>query len=45
MSERLPKELEAGEVFEVAEMLALVGEPAARKCEDVFEMAADGEQR
>ncbi len=44
MSDSL-KEVEAGEVFEIAEMLALVGEAAAGEGEDVFEMAADGEQR
>ena len=43
--EGLAKEVEAGEVFEIAEVLALIGEAAARKGEDALQVAADGEQR
>jgi hypothetical protein len=43
--EGLAKKIEAGEVFEVAQMLALIDETAAGEGEDIFEMTADGEQR
>ena len=43
--ERLAEKVEAGEVFEIAEVLALIDEAAAGEGEDIFEMAADGEQR
>ena len=45
MRERLAEEVEAGEIFKIAQMLALVGEAAAGEGEDIFQMAADGEQR
>ena len=45
VGKRLAEEFEAGEILEVAKMLALVGEPAARESKDIFEMPADGEQR
>ncbi len=43
--EGLAEEVEAGEVFKIAEVLALIGEAAAGEGEDIFEMAADGEER
>jgi hypothetical protein len=43
--EGLAKKIEAGEVFEVPEMLALIDETAAGEGEDIFEMTADGEER
>ena len=43
--ERLAEEIEAGEVFKIAEVLALVGKAAARESEDILQMPADGEQR
>ena len=43
--ERFAEEVEAGEIFKIAEVLALVGEAAASEGKDVFKMAADGEQR
>ena len=43
--ERLAEEIEAGEIFKIAQVLALVGEAAAGEGEDIFEMAADGEER
>ena len=43
--ERLAEEVEAGEIFEIAEVLALVDESAARERKDILEMTADGEQR
>ena len=43
--ERFAEEVEAGEVFKIAEMLALVDEAAAGESEDIFQVAADGEQR
>ena len=45
MVEGLAKEIEAGEIFKIAEVLALIDEAAAREGEGVFEMASDGEQR
>ena len=42
---RLAEEVEAGEVFKIAEVLALIDEVAASESEDIFEMAADGEER
>ena len=43
--ERLAEELEAGEIFEIAQVLALVGKAAAREGKDILQMAADGQQR
>ena len=43
--ERLAEKVEAGEVFKIAEMLALVDESAASKGEDILEMASDGQER
>ena len=45
MIERLAEEVEAGEVFQIAHVLALIGESAAGEGEDIFQVAADGEQR
>ena len=39
------EEIEAGEVLQIAQMLALVGKAAAGEGEDILQMAADGEQR
>src|SRR5262249_31316336 len=43
--ERVLEELEAGQVFEVAEVLALVDRAPARERKDTFEVAAHSEQR
>jgi len=43
VGERLFKELEAGEVFKVAQVLALIGEIATGDGECVLEVASDGE--
>jgi hypothetical protein len=43
--EGLAEEVEAGEVFEIAEVLALICEAATREGEDILEMATDGEER
>src|SRR5579863_3829599 len=43
--ERLFEELDRTHIIEVAEVLALIGEPAASEREDVLEMSSDGEQR
>ena len=43
--ERLAEELEAGEVFEIAQMLALVDEASARQRKHILQMAANGQQR
>ena len=43
--ESVLEKLQAGEVFEIAEMLALVGVATASQRKHALEMAADGEQR
>ena len=45
VSQRLAEKIEAGEVFEVAQMLALVNKTAARQSKDVLQMPAHGQQR
>ncbi len=45
MGKRLAEEFETGKILKVAEMLALVGKPAARQRKDILEMSADREQR
>ena len=39
------KKFEAGEIFEIAQVLALVGKAAAREGKDILQMPADGQQR
>jgi hypothetical protein len=44
VGERLAEEIEAGEIFEVAEVLALVDKSATGESEHILEMSADGEK-
>src|SRR5665213_553956 len=43
--ERFAKEVEAGEIFKISEMLALIDKATASEGKDIFEMAADCEER
>ena len=43
--QRFAEEVEAGEVFEIAQVLALVSKSAASESEDIFQVPAHGEQR
>ena len=43
--ERLAEEVEAGEVFKVAEMLALIDKTTAGQRKNILQMSADSEQR
>ena len=43
--ERLAKKLEAGQIFEIAQMLALVGQSVPRQRKDALHVAADSQQR
>jgi len=45
MDERLLEESKASEVFEIAEVLALIGKATAGEGEDALQMASDGEKR
>src|ERR1039458_10871630 len=42
---RLAEELQAGQVFQIAQMLALIDKAAPRQRKDIFQVAADGEKR
>src|SRR5579859_718951 len=45
VTERMLKELETDRIFEIAQVLALVGELAAREGKHIFEVAANRKQR
>ena len=42
---RLTEKLEPGEIFKVAQVLALVDETAARERKHIFQVSANGQQR
>ena len=43
--ERLAEELQASQVFQIAQVLALIDKAAPRQRKDIFQMTADGQKR